>query len=144
MEKNDAMLKYRRLLHRAAPTPGADVVSEVVVSLDLSAEQIRKDIATVKNHTAAQCVHARLADLEHELGLARRVHRDLDRQVAARVLLHQAKGLTSVDQGLEGQLLHAANRTAELSRKVDAAQEAKAMMDGIERESAELFQMQRG
>ena len=142
MEKNDAMFTYRRLLHQAAPTPGADVVSEVVASLDLSAEQIGKDIATVKNHAAAQCVHAGLADLEHELGLARRVYRDLDRQLAARVLLHQSKGATSVDRELEGQVSRAANRTAELSRKVDVAQAAKATMVAIEQEFGELFQTQ--
>ena len=142
MNELDAMRRYRQLLRQDVPVPPLDVVAQVVASLDLSAEQIGKDIATVKNHAAAQCVHAGLADLEHERGLARRVYRDLDRQLAARVLLHQSKGATSVDRELEGQVSRAANRTAELSRKVDVAQAAKATMDGIEEEFGELFQTQ--
>ena len=142
MNELDAMSRYRQLLRQDVPVPPLDVVAQVVASLDLSAEQIGKDIATVKNHAAAQCVHAGLADLEHERGLARRVYRDLDRQLAARVLLHQSKGATSVDRELEGQVSRAANRTAELSRKVDVAQAAKATMDGIEQEFGELFQTQ--
>ena len=115
-------------------------MAAVVNALDLTPEKIKADVATVRNYVEAQRVSAGFADFEHELGLARRIHRDLDRQLAARTLHDCAKGTTTIDQGLATQVSQAANRVTTLGHKVCAAQAAKETVNGIEEEFPELIQ----
>ena len=142
MDNNDATLRYRRLLHQEGPAPPVDVVAQVVAVLDLTTEQIKKDVATVQRYVEAEPLAAGLADIKYELSSARNDHHHLDKQLATRTLLDQAKGSVSLDQGLEGRATDARNRVAQLENEVRVAQEAGEAMAAIEQEFLELLQTQ--
>ena len=143
MDKNDAMVRYRRCLHQEGPAPPADVVAQVVASLDLDTEKIKADIATVRRYREAQRVRVGLADIKHELASARKVYLDLNRQLATRTLCDQSSASMTLDAGLEGQVTTARNRVAQLENKVRVAQEAGEELAAIEEEFPELLQTQR-
>ena len=138
MNELDAMHRYRQLLRQDVPVPPLDVVAQVVASLDLNAEQITSDIATVQTYADAWSLAAGLDDAEWELDSARKVLGALERQFAVRILLDRAKDRGGLDQGLDGQVTVAGNRVAVLETKAAEAREAGKTRAGILSDSPEL------
>ena len=138
MDELDAMRRYRQLLRQDVPVPPLDVVAQVVASLDLNAEQITSDIATVQTYADAWSLAAGLDDAEWELDSARKVLGALERQFAVCILLDRAKDRGGLDQGLDGQVTVAGNRVAVLETKAAEAREAGKTRAGILSDSPEL------